>query len=678
MRRRLAPALAVLLWLPLGCAHYLDRIPAAPAPTEATVDGEVDLPREAIRAFIQSRQSIYRGDLPGALQHLRAASAHDDSSPALRTRLAEAYLQLGQLDDAMRLCRQALRLDADHCPAHHLLGRVASYRGDLDVGEDALRRALECDPTLDDAWHDLNFLLRAQGRFEEQLEMLERMGEHTGDEGWLLRHRGETLRTLGRTDEAMEALRSAVEVNPEDEESLAIVLETYANGGRPDEAVAFLEDLVFRYPSSLELREHLARAYAVAGRYDEVIEQYLSEYEQDPDNRDLYAFHAADWLERLLRYDEAAQLLEDTVAEFPGNSMLLLKLGWIRESAGDLDGALAAWTPVAIDDPYGAIALRQRARVLVDADREDEAAALLSGVIDADREDGLPPQPDLLVDLAEILAEQGDFLGARAALDPLRGEDPALHARQLGWLHWKMGELAQAEIILNEAIQQEGVQPEASLLLADIYRREGLYGMGVEVLEAAISRLDGPSAAKMLPVGRYPTVSLRETQIRSYQVDVLARLAFLHGLGGERERALTTMHRVLDLDRDDIRALNFIGYTYAELGRELELAEDYVREALTLQPLDPAVMDSLGWVLYRQGRLDEALDALEGARLRMPESAVIWHHLGAVYLEMGRTAAARQSLEGCLERVDPDDPESVDSGTRAQEILDRMDQGETP
>ncbi len=679
MKRHKAPALAsLLLLLPLGCAHYLDRIPSAPAPTAAGEVDQVDLPRDAVRAFIESRHSIYQGDLLGALQHLRAASAHDDSSPALRTRLAEAYLQLGQLDDAMRLCRQALKLDGGHCPAHHMLGRVASYRGDLDVGDEALRRALECDPDQDDAWRDLNFLLRAQGRFEEQLELLDRMGNHTADEGWLLRHRGETLKTLGRSDEAMEALRAAVEVDPEDEESLAIVLGAYADAKRPELAVAFLEDLVYRYPSSMQLREHLARTYAAAGRYDDVIGQYMSEYEQDPDNRDLYAVHAADWLERLLRFAEAEELLVATAAEFPDSSMIWLKLGWIREAAGDLEGAERAWSEVERDDPYGTIALRERARVLVAAERTEEAAELLAQAVAANADSGLPPQLDIHVDLIQLRADEGDFLGARQALAPLRAEDPDLHTRQLGWLHWKMGEIAQAELILGEAIQGEGVQPAASLLLADIYRREGLYELGAEVLEAALARLDGPSAAQMLPRGRYPTDSLQKTQIRSYQVDVLAHLAFLLGLAGEQDRALTTMHRVLQLDRDDIRALNFIGYTYAEQNRELELAEDYVREALTLQPLDPAVMDSLGWVLYRQGRLDEALDALEQARQRMPDSAVIWHHLGVVYLDLDRTGDARESLERCLETVDPVDPESVGSADRARELLDELDAGGTP
>lgn len=675
MKRCAAPMLAVLLLLPGGCAAYLDRIPDAPPPLTSPRPVQVEVPRDAAREFVRSREAIYRGDLPAALQHLRAAAAHDEGSPALRTRLAESYLQLGQLDDAIRLCRQALKLDGDYCPAHHLLGRIANYRGDMALGEESLGRALDCDPEIEGAWRDLSYLLRAQGRLEEQLELLDRFESHATDEAWLLRHRGETLRALGRSDAAMAALRAAVEVDPEDAESLAIVLDTYGQEGRLDEAVAFLEDLVFRYPSSLSLREDLARTYAAAGRYDDVITQYMSEYEQDPDNRDLYALRAADWLERLLRFDEAEELLLHAAEEFPGNPMIWLKLGWVRESSEDLEGAVQAWEEVAPSDAYGSVALRERARLLTELGRSAEAVALLRETIDGDDDAGRPPDLEIHVDLVQLHADLGDYPEAQVALEPIRIEDPALHARQLGWLHWKMGELDQAEVILNRAIQGEGVEPQASLLLADIYRREGLFGLGVEVLTASLDRLEAPSAAQMLPVGRYPTVSMREAQIDSYRANVLARLAFLLGLAGDRDRALATMFRVLAMDTDDIRALNFIGYTFAEENRDLATAEEYIRKALTLQPLDPAVLDSLGWVLHRQGRVEEALDVLVQARDRMPDSAVIWHHLGEVLVTLGRDEEAADNLRRCLEVVDEDDPEEMDSAERARQLLQQIEDG---
>ena len=675
MERSRAAVLAALLSSLAGCAEYLDRIPAAhpPEPTTSTV--EPVLPRDAVLEFLRARRATYEGDLPRSMAHLRAAAAHDPRSAALRTRLAESYLQLGQLDDAIRLCRQALKLDPQYCAAHHLIGRIASYQGDVTLAETCLRRSIDCDPSIEEAWRDLSYLLRAQGRLEEELELLDGFQPHSTDDGWLLRHRGETLRALGRTEEALEALRTAVEVDPEDGDSLAVVLETYAEDGQ---AVAFLEDLVFRYPSILELREELARLYVVDGRYEDAIDQYLSEFEQDPDNRDLYALHAASWLERLARYDAAERLLLQAAEEFPDSSMVMLRLGWVRESAGNAEGALEAWATIPDDDVYGSLALRERARLLTDSDQPDRARALLAEAVDGARADGQVPDLDVVAELARLLGEADDLSGAREVLDAMRLEDPARYAREIAWLHWHSGEISRAEVILNDAILSSGVDPEPALLLADIYRSEGLHSMGVEVLETALARLQAPDAEHLLPVGRYPTPTLRATQIESYQIEVMVSLGFLRGHAGDREGALESMHRVLELDGDDIRALNFIGYTYAEEGRQLEEAEAKIRQALTQRPLDPAILDSLGWVLFRMGRTDEALKILERAGARMPESAVIWQHLGEVLLDLGRIKEARAHLQRCLDEVDDDDGEEAGAGVRARLLLDELDEGSDP
>jgi Tfp pilus assembly protein PilF len=82
---------------------------------------------------------------------------------------------------------------------------------------------------------------------------------------------------------------------------------------------------------------------------------------------------------------------------------------------------------------------------------------------------------------------------------------------------------------------------------------------------------------------------------------------------GERERALANMESILKSNPSNAHALNFVGYTYGEMGKDLDKAEQYVRKALELRPNDGFIEDSLGWVLFKKGKTAEALEHLARA-----------------------------------------------------------------
>lgn len=100
---------------------------------------------------------------------------------------------------------------------------------------------------------------------------------------------------------------------------------------------------------------------------------------------------------------------------------------------------------------------------------------------------------------------------------------------------------------------------------------------------------------------------------------------------GEKESSVTTMQTVLKLDKDHVQALNFLAYTFADMNRNLDEAERLVRQALTLQPGDGYILDTLGWVLFKRGRYSDAIRTLEAAYKVQPNESVIAEHLGDAY-----------------------------------------------
>jgi tetratricopeptide (TPR) repeat protein len=113
--------------------------------------------------------------------------------------------------------------------------------------------------------------------------------------------------------------------------------------------------------------------------------------------------------------------------------------------------------------------------------------------------------------------------------------------------------------------------------------------------------------------------------------------------------ALEAMHRERPLDAGITNAL---GYTLADHKRELPRAVQLIREALAAQPDNPALLDSLGWVLYRRGQYAAALPELERA-FRLLHDGDVGAHWGEALWAAGQKAAARSAWQRALD-ADPE------------------------
>ncbi|MGL4550299.1 MAG: tetratricopeptide repeat protein, partial [Gemmataceae bacterium] len=128
---------------------------------------------------------------------------------------------------------------------------------------------------------------------------------------------------------------------------------------------------------------------------------------------------------------------------------------------------------------------------------------------------------------------------------------------------------------------------------------------------------------------------------------------------GRHDESEAELERVLALDPNDATVNNDLGYGLADRSKDLDRAEKLIRKAIELDrkeresgtAVDPdagednaAFLDSLGWVLFRKGKLDEARLHLERASgLKQGEDPVIWDHLGDVYFRLKLPAKASEA-----------------------------------
>lgn len=101
------------------------------------------------------------------------------------------------------------------------------------------------------------------------------------------------------------------------------------------------------------------------------------------------------------------------------------------------------------------------------------------------------------------------------------------------------------------------------------------------------------------------------------------------------------LRRVIELRPDNAHAYNALGYSLADRSLRLDEARTLIERAHALAPDDPFIMDSLGWVLYRQGNLNGALDYLQRA-YAIKSDAEIAAHLGEVLWRLDRRDEARR------------------------------------
>ncbi|MEC5159106.1 tetratricopeptide (TPR) repeat protein [Janthinobacterium sp. CG_S6] len=222
--------------------------------------------------------------------------------------------------------------------------------------------------------------------------------------------------------------------------------------------------------------------------------------------------------------------------------------------------------------------------------------------------------------LAQLAEDRGDHAGALAWLDQVDGRDarPYFEARvRRAQLMARHGDLDGARKVLAD-IKTDEAEEQAQLFQTDAQLlRDGGYAQSAfTVLENALIRF--PDNAELL-----------------YDFALLAEKL------GKLEVMETSLRRVMARSPDNHHAYNALGYSLAERNVRLPEALALIDKALKMAPGDPFIMDSMGWVQFRLGNLEQAEELLRRAySLRSdPEIAV---HLGEVLWQKGDKADAEK------------------------------------
>lgn len=311
---------------------------------------------------------------------------------------------------------------------------------------------------------------------------------------------------------------------------------------------------------------------------------------------------------------------------------------------------------------------------------------------DAMRDD---PQQNAF-DLVEVLIALDRLEDAHQELEQLRSKEPAAEIdRRLALLAYEAGDMKEAQQRFAE-LASSGESNEAALLyLADIAARDGdtdaaiagyrrLYDSSVALparsRAAALlfARSDRKEALTLLDdyVTEHPDTEVDLTVTKAHlladhgEADAAVELlnaalerhprhpsieyerAVILEQAGRVHDSVEALQHLLNERTDDPTLLNALGYTLADHNLELSHAESLIRRALLVMPDNPAALDSLGWVAFRQGDSKAALTSLERAYYISHDSEIAAHWGEALWVS-GDHSQARKVWAGALAR-DPD------------------------
>jgi len=433
-----------------------------------------------------------------------------------------------------------------------------------------------------------------------------------------------------RWDRAEARLRSLGSASAVQSVQPALTAWAIAGRGQTDAALALLRPLTEQGRLRAVNALHAALIADLANRPREAERFLRIALADQPDPTLRMSLLAAGILNRAGRATEAQRLMDRLAAS--QDEMALAAIGPARATVLNTRAITSPADGVA--EAYVALGAALRGHGL------EETSAMLARLALRLRSNFAPA----LILLADVLSEAERHEAALVVLSRIAAEDPMYGPAQLrrAALLDRLDRLPEAESLLAAAVIRAGNRPQPLLQLGDILRRRGRFAEAVRAYDGALARL-GTVRADDWP------------------------LFYARGIARERSGdwpgAEQDLLRALSLSPEQPYVLNYLGFSWADQGINLDRATDMIERALAMRPDDGNIVDSMGWVLFRRGDIPGAILWLERAVELEPRNSTINDHLGDAYWTAGRQQEARFQWSRAL-GMDPSPVEAARMSTK--------------
>ncbi len=510
----------------------------------------------------------------------------------------------------------------------YLAGRFAGQSRDVAAAATYFETALALDPGNAVLAERTFQLLVADGRIPEAVRLADEL---------VRRNRGHALARLvlgadalkkGRFERARTQL-SQIQPRPLSDLTVAILL-GWADAGRGDTtgAIRTIDKVGGLDWYSVFKNYHTGLIAERAGRTAEATKRLEAAYKSD--GNALRIVEA--WVRHLARAgrgEEALKVLADFEKQVPDHPVMTALGEEIR--AGKKPAPMVASAQAgAAEFLYGIGSALGR------DGGEDIAAMYLQLALWLDPKAELP-----LVSLAGLQGQMKQYDKAIALLSriPTSSKLRPLADIQVGRFYTMVQNYGEASKHLEAVIERTPKDLDAIVALGDVLRADKNFAEAAKVYTRAIDQIEKPAKTDW-------------------------SFFYYRGIAYERTKqwpkAEADFFKALELMPNEPHVLNYLGYSWIDMGINLDKGLDLVKKAVELKSDDGYIVDSLAWAYFKLGRYEEAVTELERAILLKPDDPVINDHLGDAYWKVGRKLEAMFQWRHALDfKPDPEDVQKI-------------------
>lgn len=491
----------------------------------------------------------------------------------------------------------------------------------------------------------------AAGRHENAISDLEDALSKDKTAAAILLELANTSFMLNDVKAAETWLNRLLQKEPDNLKAKSMLARIYASTNRDMEALSLLESVLNGATDDKEALFMAGMVYARERDYARAIDVFKRLANMPGKEAVTANYYLAFFYKELKDYSNAIKCLEKILDINPTAASVHLALGSIYEAMFEADKAITEYKTYLAMEPDDIRVKEQIVRILLQIGKKQEAISYL---------EELKQDPKAAIQLAILYMDENKFLDAVNVLSDLARQFPdnGQIVFPLALAYERLGDYPAAMRLLQAISPSNEFYVESQRYLAVLTARRGNLNEAITILQDRLK--ERPNVKEWLL-----TISLlyeeaeklneadawlkKAEDLYSNDTQVMFQRIMLLDKQGQKEQAIQLAKKLLEIDSQDAMAMNYIGYSYAEQGINLDEAEKLIKNAIALEPDDGYITDSLGWVHFKKKEFDQALVNLKRAHELIPDDPTIIEHLGDVFSAKGMYDDARKMYVKALE-----------------------------